>query len=297
MNLREKLLQVYAAIDHVEKSGHNKAFNYDYVRAADVVRTVRSELLRLKVYAEINYDFVGDPYTIAREKSPSAPFSAVNVKCFVTFRDAESEEISKGSAVGTGADTGDKAAYKAMTGSLKYALKNACLAPDEADPEADESVDEPEDKPSARQQSRNDPAPSFRDAQRNTGAKPVQPPKAEIPTEMPKAAAPAAPPPEAPKASSADRVPTEAELDDFRKNFSKLGDELASRAGMKASRGKPINRKIIVYLLQLTGAKDPKSVTFMQWTNFFAKVNTLRLNDEGIKALAELIEAANKQGE
>ena len=142
MTFKEKLNQLYVIIDAVEKSKTNKMQHYDYVPATAVIRAVRKAFIELRLYAEINTDFVGAPYTIAREKAPNAPFSAVNVKVTVKLIDLDSAETSTGSAVGSGADTGDKAAFKAETGTLKYALKNACLAPDERDPEADATVDE-----------------------------------------------------------------------------------------------------------------------------------------------------------
>ena len=123
MTLIEKLIQVYEKIDHIQKAGHNKSQNYDFVRAADMVRAVRKALLKLGVYAEVNL-FSERQYTIAREKAPSAPFAAVDVRCVMIFHDVESGETITASGLGTGADTGDKAVYKAMTGSRKYAIIN-----------------------------------------------------------------------------------------------------------------------------------------------------------------------------
>ena len=118
MTLPEKLHQIYSAIDQVEKRGRNQMQKYDYIKAADVTNAIRKQLIMLRVYAEINFEFVGPAYTIAREKAPNAPFSAVMVKCTIAFHDLD--DVSKGpifsSGLGTGADTGDKAAYKADDG-------------------------------------------------------------------------------------------------------------------------------------------------------------------------------------
>src|ERR1700676_1644517 len=115
MTLKEKLHKIYEAIEFIEKRGENTGQRYDYIKAADVTNAIRKQLIDLKVYAEINFDFVGFPYTIARAKDKDAPFSAVNVKCSVVFHDLESNETSTGSGLGSGADGGDKAAYKAQT--------------------------------------------------------------------------------------------------------------------------------------------------------------------------------------
>ena len=111
MTLLEKLNSVYDIIDHVEKRGHNKFQDYDYIRAADVTNAIRGAFIKLKIYAEMDFAFEGAPYTIAREKSPNAPFSARDVKCTALFHDLESSETARGTGLGTGADTGDKAAY------------------------------------------------------------------------------------------------------------------------------------------------------------------------------------------
>lgn len=89
-------------------------------------------------------------------------------------------------------------------------------------------------------------------------------------------------------------MPTDEQLDEFRKAFVKLGDELQSKTSLKAGRGKPVNVKIRVYLQKQTNATDPKKLTYMQWVNFFSKVNTMKLTPEGLNQLASDIEEANK---
>jgi hypothetical protein len=171
MTLDEKLHSLYHDIDAIEKLGTNSSQNYKYTRSVDVIREIRKRLFELKVYAEINFDFVGDTFTIARAKDPGAPFSAVRVRCYGVFHDLESKEVRTFSGLGTGCDNNDKSAYKAQTGALKYALKNAFLIPDEAgremDPEADESVDAGVDY--------SNPEPDFQSAQRGEARPPAQP--------------------------------------------------------------------------------------------------------------------------
>lgn len=321
MTLLEKLHSVYQSLDAVEKSGHNKSQNYDYIRAADVTHAIRKQLIDLKVYAEINFDFVGGPFTIAREKAPNAPFSAVLVKCSIVYWDLESGETKTASGLGTGADTGDKAAYKAMTGSLKYALKNSFMVADEADPEADENVDE-----GAR--SRRPEEPDFQDAKRGRESQqeaPRQQKQEARPTQAPPpedgaisavgkpATASKSPKPEpefqpitaaateltAPEQGDAfegpddDRLPTEAELDTYRKKFNALGNDLADKGKLKANKGLPAPVKLKTFLLSITGAASPKELTKTQWDDFFARVDSAVALETGFVGLAKLVNKTN----
>jgi hypothetical protein len=351
MTLREKLQSIYSAIDHIEKGGTNKAQNYKYMKAADVVRTLRAQFIEHKIYAEVNYDFVGGPFTIAREKAPNAPFAAVNVKCLIVFHDLESTETLTSSGVGTGCDNNDKAAYKAMTGALKYALKNAFLIPDEADPEGDESVDDAgsqstvymdEDMPDFRDAARGNPTPKQgKPPEKNavktetkTVGRPTQAPAAQQaeasgatsaagnPADVSKApkqnssttatqqtvapsnsAQPAAeasgtttssttvqkPAPNAGEGP----LPTEEELAAFSKTFRKLSDDLSANGKLKSSKGLPVNRKCIVFLLERTNTTDVKHITVPQWEDFFARVNTLLAQENGLINLGVLVNRAN----
>lgn len=269
MTLREKLNRLYADIECLEKSKHNKSQNYDYVPAVLVVRTVRKALIDLKVYAEINFTFEGQPYTIARAKEPNAPFSAVNVRCTVKFLDLESLETSTHSGLGSGADLGDKAVYKAQTGALKYALKNACLAPDERDPEADESVDNGGYAPEM---------PAYEDWTGATAHAQMQP----------------APQPAREPGDDTDSLPpTEEQMAEYRKQFQKLGDDLSTNGKLKSSRGLPINRKLLVFLLHITKADDAKNITKGQWDNFFERVDAVKTQADGMIGLAKLVNKVN----
>jgi hypothetical protein len=314
MNLIQKLITVYEDIDHVEKAGINKNQSYRYVRAADMVRAVRKALLRLDVYAELNFTNERQ-YTIAREKAPNAPFSAVDVRCTIVFRDGESGETLTSSGLGTGADTGDKAIYKAQTGATKYALRNAFLVPDEADPEADPALDESADPSTSV-----DNMPDFHEAQhtaprantpKETPAaapapapaktiapkkktEPVGPPKAEIPAQ-----APAQPKPEAAPEPAADgEMPTEEQMTGYRQAFKRLGDDLSTEGKLKSSAKLPVERKLLVFLLSITGATDAKKITRAQWDNFFSRATTVAgpadaRVPEGLIGLAKLVNKAN----
>ena len=322
MNLKEKLVKIYESIDHIAKKGHNKVQNYDYIKNSDVTHAIRKQLAELKVYAEIDFTFVGAPYTIARAKDKDAPFSAVNVRCFVLFHDLESPETLSASGLGSGCDGGDKAVYKAQTGALKYALKNAFLVPDEADPEADESVDEASE---GRAHRYTEEPPDFREAQDARHAAPR--PTAAVAPRTTAASAPAqagqnppAPSTATPPSSGAvvadapsqkmesvqaaerepgdeddnDVPPTEEQMEVYRTRFKKLSDDLSANGKLTASKGLQLNRKVLVWLLDVTKATEPKRINKQEWENFFARVDTALANPEvGLIGIAKLINKAN----
>ena len=133
-------------------------------------------------------------------------------------------------------------------------------------------------------------------------AKPVQAPKAEIPNALPgTSAAPtvATDPPTSGasvvagnSAPVSTEMPTEPQLVEFRKRFKQLGDDLAT-AGLKSGRGLPINRKVLAFLLQSTGAAESGKVTLAQWSQFFTFINTSKSMDGGIKNLVAQVNEAN----
>ena len=132
-------------------------------------------------------------------------------------------------------------------------------------------------------------------------------PKAEIPSELP-AATPAGEPVTAkivkettgsPVANPAtlnpvedDAVPDETQLQGVRKQFAALTKTL-TEAGLEASKGKPVGRKVTLYLLHRTGTKDPDKVTFGQWKKFFDECETYRDSVGGFEALAKVVEATS----
>lgn len=202
LNLRQKLIQVYSEIDHVEKAGINSKQNYRFVRSADVLRAVRSAFARLGIYAETNYELLG---TYDIKTNAGGVMHTATVRATLKLYDADSDETKVISGLGDGADSGDKGIYKAQTGATKNALRNGSLLPDESDPEMDESIDtavSPED-------GYRNPEPDFQSAQRGEARPPAQPrtqraatapaagkpapvlavapPKAEIPNSLPDA--------------------------------------------------------------------------------------------------------------
>ena len=301
LNLRQKLVQLYAEVDHVEKAGTNSKQNYKFVRAADVLRAIRDAFAKFGVYAQTNYELLG---TYDIKTNSGGTMHTATVKATIVLFDTESDETLTISGLGDGADSGDKGIFKAQTGATKNALRNGTLLPDEADPEADENVD-------VQTGSRlRDEMPDFQDA-RHGAPEPTPAPRSEKTTEKtktsPKATTEAAtaktgpsqhaPSTETPTSSGASAVaapsktetapaaapehgdayegpddglpPTEEQLNTYRTAFSKLGDELSTEGKLKAGRGLPINRKLLVFMLSVVKAEDAQKITKAQWDNFF----------------------------
>jgi hypothetical protein len=126
---------------------------------------------------------------------------------------------------------------------------------------------------------------------------PIAPPPPPVPAEKQNQGPAVAPDPTpAPRepGDEDDSLPTEAELTEYRKKFSKLGDELSTAGKLKASKGLPINRKLLVFLLDKTGATDAKTITAAQWDSFFQRVQVAVDNPAvGLVGLAKLVNAAN----
>lgn len=136
-NLVAKIAAACDAVGGVEKKGRNQAQGYDYVKAADVAKSIRHELfsrgvILLQDEAEIEWhEFQTMKGSTMRE---------CRLKIAYHLTDGIEEKVMH--AFGVAMDSGDKAIYKAKTGALKYFLRGLGLIPDEKDdPEGDESVD------------------------------------------------------------------------------------------------------------------------------------------------------------
>ena len=312
LNLRQKLVEVYKRVDHVEKAGYNEKQRYGFVRAADVLRAIRNAFADLGIYAETNYDLLG-VYDI--KTNSGGVMHTATVKATIKLYDTESDETKTISGLGDGADGGDKGVYKAMTGATKNALRNGTLLPDEADPEADESVD---NATSGQYRAQNDP-PDFQDA-RHAAPNPLPTPRAQKPAERapaPQEAPLPSPPPPVPavepvygldaatvQATTAPEhgdawegpdspMPTEEELTAYRTKFKNLGDDLSANGKLTASKGLPITRKLLVFLLHITKATDATIITKAQWEDFFDRVERAKALETGLVGLGKLVNKIN----
>ena len=277
-SLIQKLISVYEKIDHIEKRGTNQSpgqGNYKYVKATDLAHAVRKALLELNVYAEVNFRNERQ-YTIARAEGKS-PFNANDVTCTIVFKDGDSNEELTASGLGTGADMSDKAIYKAQTAALKYALRNAFIVPDDADPEGDATVDEKETKTTTQTTRPNNPPKTA----------PAGPPKAEIPNETKQSSGS-----NTSTASASDHsLPSAEELNTYRVRFGKLVDAL-STAGLKSSKGLPLQKKVLVFLLESTKQDAAEKISKANWETFFSNVGSVSNGDGGISKLVELVNSA-----
>ncbi len=326
LNLRQKLVKVYTMIDHVEKSGRNTKQNYNFVKAADVLRSVRDAFASLGVYAETNYDLLG---TYDIKTNSGGTMHTATVKATIVLYDCDSDEIKTISGLGDGADPGDKGIYKAQTGATKNALRNGSLMPDEADPEADQQVDNYTDfrgteaytHPASTME-----MPDFQDAKRGTerpmpppssGTRPpdelfikLGPPQPETPASG--KASPAqleanevranagGPTPIVPEHGDAwegpevDRLPTEEELVQYRARFTSLSNDLSAHGKLTASKGLKLNTKLLVFFLSIAKADAAKNVSVSGWESFFQRVDKAVANPEvGLIGLTKLINKAN----
>lgn len=335
LNLRQKLVEVYKRIDHIEKEGYNEKQRYGFVKAAAVLRALRDAFADLGIYAEPNYELLG---TYDIKTNSGGVMHTATVKATIVLFDADSDETKTISGLGDGADGGDKGIYKAQTGATKNALRNGALLPDSADsdPEADTSVDQqtsqndvtdfqearhaaprPNTPQNAQKRSTDRPtAPVAPQATQNaTAAHPTNQPVPSTETHKSSGADAAVAPSSTGNAPDAvpehtcidgdhqkctdaalaaqGPMPTEEELTVYRKDFKNLGDDLSLAGKLKASRGLPINRKLLTFLLSITGASDAKNISKSQWDDFFSRVNRVKGLDGGMIGLAKRVNEAN----
>lgn len=283
MTLREKLIKVYDAIDHLEKSGRNQKQNYSFIKAHQVLRAVRDEFSKLGVYAEPNFEYLGT-YDIATHSG--GKMHASTVKATVRLWDKDSQETMVISGLGDGADSGDKGIFKAQTGALRTALRYAFLIPDEADPEADETVDYATDYTDA-------PPPFSPPPRRAAPFREELPPPAEIPSVPTTLIAQNATATQIAMPAKGGTMPTDEQLSAFGNKLRALADDLSAKGGLKASRGLPIQRKVLAYLLSLTDASDARQISLAQFETFFKIVDSYQ-NDP--TKLAEIVNSASIKG-
>src|SRR4029077_15537523 len=134
--------------------------------------------------------------------------------------------------------------------------------------------------------------------QSGTASTLAQPPKAEIPEELPSASKAVVPTEELaavtsdPPVAGSSEMPTEDQLVEFRNQFAALNNDLAT-AGLKAGRGLPIARKVRAFLLASTNTDNPAKITLAQWQTFFHKIELTKQGEGGIKRLVTVVNDAN----
>lgn len=124
-SLVRKLSEVMAAVERVEKKGHNAHFNYDFVRETDMLAAVRPEFAKRQLLMTMS----------AQHEHAKQNGNILTVPYIVTIYDGESGETLAFTVLGAGQDTQDKGPYKALTGAVKYALMKLLLIDTGDDPE------------------------------------------------------------------------------------------------------------------------------------------------------------------
>lgn len=200
----------------------------------------------------------------------------------------------------TGHGKGDSLRYDAQTagGAVTYARRYAYLAiigvaAEDDDGNRASGAEKPARQTNEFPEPRSAPQPVTAPTTQKTPVTPIPAPKAgtEAPTAIP--AGPVAPPPTAIAPVAGTDIPTEDELTAYRAKFSKLGLDLAEKGGLKAGRGLPINRKLLKFLLSITGATAATELTKAAWADFFSRADHVVGLENGWFGLAGLVNNAN----
>jgi hypothetical protein len=130
--LASKKLAVMGAVSHIEKTGKNSHFNYDYVEDVVVTERYRNAML------DCGLAFGAKALEVNAVGQGSGKIGTVySVKMEFTLTDVDTGYSESSEWLGMGADSGDKALYKAYVGAKKYFLTQTFLAPTGNDPECD----------------------------------------------------------------------------------------------------------------------------------------------------------------
>lgn len=136
--LAQKLVEVAGAAEEIPKRGYNRAQDYHFPKAEDVVLMVRRELLERKVLL-----LAGEASTEERirQTKGGSETAITTVHLMFVFLDAETGARIELPWPGRGEDPMDKGISKALTGALKTFLRQQLLLTWGDDAEADESTD------------------------------------------------------------------------------------------------------------------------------------------------------------
>lgn len=123
--LYTKLVAVGAAIQSIEKTGHNSHFNFKFVEASHAYNQIRSELYNRGVFMTVSLSNVEQAGTLT------------HVDMVITFVDSESNQKQSIQWAGYGTDKQDKGLAKAITAGVKSFLLTTLLIPSGVEPDAD----------------------------------------------------------------------------------------------------------------------------------------------------------------
>ncbi len=134
------LVKLQGIVQTVEKKGHNKNQNYDFVRETDLVDLVRPAMVELGLTLHQTTVY-HDHKALGDTRSGGTMYLTTLAIAFTWVHVTGVAYPVPGVFYGYGADTGDKGVYKAATGAEKYFLMKTFLVSTGDDPEADEKVD------------------------------------------------------------------------------------------------------------------------------------------------------------
>lgn len=87
-------------------------------------------------------------------------------------------------------------------------------------------------------------------------------------------------------------LPTVEELNEYRKRFAKLVDAL-STSGLKSSKGFPLQKKVLAFLLKTTGSPAAEQISKSSWEQFFAQISQeFNIGEGGISKVVEAVNSA-----
>jgi hypothetical protein len=137
-SLPGKLASILAAVEKLQKDGHNDHFNYDYVTESAAVEHIRKLLAEngVAVIPSVKFAWQAEKEVTTREGPRKNWHSFVIMDYTLLDTESDASIISEGWP-GEGMDSGDKGFYKAMTGAQKYFLLKTFMIPTGDDPEKD----------------------------------------------------------------------------------------------------------------------------------------------------------------
>jgi hypothetical protein len=130
--LARKKNKVIKLVGSIAKTGYNEYYDYNYVEEAEVVRVIRSALVKVGLSFSVSTSEILPPDTINTELGQ---FYNYTIKMTFTLVDTETGYFESSPWLGMGSDSGDKALYKAYTSGVKYFLLKNFLLPTDDDVE------------------------------------------------------------------------------------------------------------------------------------------------------------------
>ena len=124
--MARKKNNVIKLVGSIAKTGFNDEQEYSYVQEAEVVRVIRTALVKVGLSFSVSTSEIMPPNLISTELGDIYNYT---IKMTFTLVDAETGYFETFQWLGMGSDQGDKALYKAYTSGVKYLLLKNFLLP------------------------------------------------------------------------------------------------------------------------------------------------------------------------